>query len=1262
MSVDATEAQQRAIAARGGDVCVSAGAGSGKTFVLVERFVGLVRDGLEPERILTITFTDKAASEMSERIGRALEQQRLGDVDGAWISTIHGFCARLLREKAIEAGVDPAFAVLTDVPAARVRRQAFLEAQRLFRAERPGAYDGLVERVRWGRDQDGATSIRRRVLELYDELRAAGVSLSGATDAADEPLDALWGEGVGLAFERLAAASARFLAAAAAARRTARMERQALAVRQAAERLARVELDLFRPEVYHDIKALAEVAKGAGPLADDLAALRVAATAAAGAYAEGPARALGRGLEDLLRRFDERFRALKAAQSALDFADLEERTRELLESRPEVREEVQRRFRAVLVDEFQDTSRLQQRIVDLVRRPRPAPDADADGDAGAGAGRGAPADPSYAGFFAVGDVKQSIYAFRHAEVRGLLDLQEQVREQGGEVVALDVSFRTRPEVLAMVDEVFALAWSEPGSEVPHQPLLPGAPFGPPPGGRPVVEVVVGRGETLERARALEARAVAARLATVIEGKLLAGTNPLRAETFGKPLRYRDCAILIPATTALPAYERALRERGVPYRVSSGRGFYGAREVVDAVGLLEVAATAHDDLALAAFLRSPAAGLSDTALMLLAERRRAATPTSRRGESLATSLLALQDDDADLAPLDLARALRARDLVRDLRAARGRTSVRDLLAMGLERSGLLDGALLRGGDLRGFANLHKLLVVVEDLEREGAVGPADVAAILSDLRASGAREPEANVSSEEEDAVSVLTVHAAKGLEWPLVAVADMGRHARPDSDPVLWCERTGVLVDLRDPDRPDAAITSASMLRRVEENRARAREESKRLLYVAMTRAQDHLLLAGAQGSRAAGDWLAWARGPLAAGPGGPGGAIEQDVAAGGVARLVFTRGGVPVRLLDVQDDVDGTPIRGPRGPAAGARPVLDAALEVTLGRAERPRLPGVPLVVAEAARALLARADAPALPPGDHGASVYTVTEVLTWRACPRRHLLEHVVGDREPWSEEASPGDAAPFLPEPDEVPPDVAGTLAHEVVAGVHGARPLPGKLILRLQHLLLPRTATRGALERAASRALELRASYERTDIGRRAAAADEVEVERPFLVAISDLAGHEPVLLRGTIDLQFREGRRRVIVDHKAADITALQIPSRLEQPELQLRLYALALAALGRPPAEAHVLFLAPGVASRVDLGPAALDEVRQVLVDFVTARQRLELPPTPGGGCRTCPHRSSCPVGQAHLAQLAARPDPGRYFPVAAAPVSGNLWALADG
>ena len=1192
----ATPAQLRAIAARGHDLCVSAGAGSGKTFVLVERFVGLVRDGLGPDEILTITFTEKAAQEMTERIARALRREGLGAgngagrVEGAWISTIHGFCARLLRERALEAGVDPGFGVLTDVPAARLRRAAFLEAQRRFRAERPGEYDALVERVRWGRDQDGAAGVHRLVLALYDEVRAAGARLP---ELPDLPLTGLWLPGVQASFERLADAVHGFLSACTTARRTPRLERQAEAVSRLSARVAAAPLQAFSPAVYHDLCALAEAARGAGALAHELARLREAAEAAAGAWAEGPARALGRALHALLRRFDAEFRRLKAGQAALDFSDLEERTRDLLEQRPDVRDDLQRRFRAVLVDEFQDTSRLQQRLVDLVRRPQ--------------------------ALFVVGDVKQSIYGFRHAEVRGLLETERRVREGGGEVIDLDRSFRTRPEVLGFVDEVFSRAWSEPGSEVPHLPLHAGAEFLDK--AHPSLELVCARGESLERARGLEARAVAARLACLVEERTLVSTHRGIPERLGRPLRYGDCAILVPATTALRFYERALRERGVPYRVATGRGFYGVREVVDAVLLLAVAQSPADELALAALLRSPAVGLADSTLLAL-------SGGGRQG-ALLEALLDPRHAAArgELVPGERARLAHARALVGELRELRGRVSVKELLQRALRRTGLQEGSLLREGDLRGWANLEKLLGVVEELEREGATGPGEVAAILTDLRLSGAREPEANLASEGEDAVALLTVHAAKGLEWPLVVVADLGRGAPPLTDPILWGEEPGFVPDLRDPERPQATITAGSHRALREARRAREREESKRLLYVAMTRAREHLILAGAEGERArrSGEWLRWARAPF------PGRAVperlEPDAPAGGVAAWVRSAAGTLVRRLDVTGDVDGTRITGPLGPEAGARPVLDAPARAALARGQPAPLPVAPELAAEA-RELLARAQAPALLAADHAPSHVTVSEVVTWFGCPRRALLEYVVGagDAAPPDEPFDGDDARQDEPRAQaRVPADVQGTLVHELLGrslsgGARGVR-------RRLEQLLAPDLPGEDALEAAVDRALELARHFERSGLGQRVAAADEVLRELPFLVRV-DLPGADPVLLRGTVDLLFREGGRWTLVDYKAGEMTALEVPGRIEPHRLQLQLYALALSLLGPPPAAAALSYPAAGVDAWVEVGEMGRERARKLLAEHALARRRLELPPRPGRHCRPCPHRSTCPAG----------------------------------
>ncbi len=782
---------------------------------------------------------------------------------------------------------------------------------------------------------------------------------------------------------------------------TPRIQRKTRALFALFEELRTTPRDRFRPEAHRLLRRMIDAASGGGALAEEFAVLNLAAEATAQAYAEGPARALGRALEDLLLRFDLAFRALKAERSALDFTDLEERARELLERRPDVAEAIRWRFESVLVDEFQDTSRLQQGIVDLVVRPHC--------------------------LFAVGDVKQSIYGFRHAEVAGLLETTTRTKAEGGEVVDLDRSFRTRPEVLEFIDEVFAQVWAEPGSEVPPQPLLPGIEFRP--ARRPCVEQVLARGESLRAARTEEAKAVAARLAVLVEGKQLEGTNPLRAESFGRPLRYRDCAILLPTTTNLYLYERALRARGIPYRVSSGRGFFQAREVVDAVHLLEVCADAHDDLALLAFLRSPAVGLSDPALLALAEHRPQsegleAGGRSRKGSLYASLLGALDEGATVLERRDQRRAARALGLIRELRGLRGQASTRAILERGLQESGLLDGSLLRAGDVRGFANLRKLAELVDDLEREGAHGPGAVAAVLRDLRAMDARESEANVSSDSEDAVSVLTVHSSKGLEWPLVIVGDCGRYAPRDDDPVMWSPETGVTLTLRDPDDERAAVKPRSLALLGERNRARRYEESKRLLYVAMTRARDHLILAGAMGSKARtpGDWLGWVRRVVQWQA--PAIGAEQDVAAGAQAKAYPTLGGVVVRSLEVLEEEAGAQLHGPRGPAADAAPLLDGKACELLARGQLPILPPVDTSVAAQAEAIVARLQAAAAGEAPGEAEVTTVSEVLTWSRCPRQALFRYVVGDERRLR--FRPGSERGLLP------PDLRGTLAHEVLA--------------------------------------------------------------------------------------------------------------------------------------------------------------------------------------------------------------------------------------
>jgi ATP-dependent exoDNAse (exonuclease V) beta subunit len=1251
-----TDAQRQAIHAVGCSICVAAGAGSGKTFVLVERYLELVRQGADPREVLTITFTEKAAREMRERIGAALGPAQSA-LEGAWISTIHGFCARLLRTYSVEADVDPAFQVLTELPQARVRRAAFAEAQAAFRAEWPEAYDAIVDRVRWGHDQEGFAGIDLRVFALHEAQRAAG-ERPRALAAGERParFDAVDVALVQAAAESLAAALRAYEQAFAAHPRASVAARSKLdLVRDRARSLANLGAAPFDPQVHSAIGGLVRSVRGNGLFRDERVAVAEALDALARAYVEGPARAVGAALDDLVARFDATYRARKARLAALDFGDLEERARDLLERRPDVAEDVRRRFRAILIDEFQDTSRLQQKIVDLVRRP--------------------------GAFFAVGDVKQAVYGFRHAEVRGLLEVEDEVRRTGGLVIPLDTSFRTRPSVLAYVDAVFQGVFGEPGSEVPHQPLRAAESVAFAPKNVPSVEVVLAHAETLELGRAAEARAIAARLASVVEGKLLEGTNPLRKDSFGKPLRYKDCAILFRAMTELATYERALRERGVPYRVDRGGGFFEAPEVVDALNVLRCVASEKDDLALAAVLRSPAAGLSDDALVGLA--RFGASEVPRRG--LAAALERLREEPDELArglrggapeigPDQGARALELARVLGELRALKGRTSARDLLERALEGTGLADASLVRNGNARGLGNLRKLLAIVEELEADPALGLEDVIFALEDLRASAAREAEVSLSGGDEDAVALLTVHAAKGLEWPLVVVADLGRSDNPWAEPVAWSAETGCVPVFLDPSSPFGRIEPLAYTRLFERKKVREREESKRLLYVAMTRARDHLVLAGARGGqRDAGPWLAWSLQPLHFGAAPL--AVEADEAMGATARVLPGPDENGVRLVQLgasraEDEVgaeaggalDEGPgpagsgrarvATGPLGPEAGARTLLDETVRERIRQGlpptyEREHGPSE-ADRAEAATAL-ARALRP-LPPVDLGGSLYVVTEVLAYESCPRLYLYEHVLGARAPGDDlgaslgadepRSASGDDEPPLERPDAFDPSsiarhVLGTVAHRVLELGSGRTPA------RVREILVEETGglSSAALGAASRLVLEWVAGFERSPLGRRAAEARQVLREEPFLVHVPLPDGLEPVLLRGTADLVFKDGGGAVLVDYKTNDLTPLEVPAKAVSYALQLQLYALAVSeSLGEPVREAWLSFLAADQAVSVDVSASALDAARARLAAFVVARRRGEFPPRPGSLCRSCAFRSVCP-GAALLAPGAPRP-----------------------
>jgi ATP-dependent helicase/nuclease subunit A len=1100
-----TDAQRRAMETVGRDLCVTAGAGSGKTFTLVGRTLHLLVSGeATVGQILAITFTEKAAAEMKERIAEALEREGLHrerrELEGAAISTIHAFCARLLREHAIHARVDPRFSVLEQVEADGLRRQAFEERTAAWRESR--ATDlGTLGLVR-------ATRLAAEVLDLHDRVRAAGID--PATFVAGEPAD-------GVAERRELGEACQALAD------VADGSPLSAKTRARVEELLEVSAALFEEEgdPWETSSRIREIVKGnrvSAAVKPAFRAVHLAAAALHEALAETrcqPARVL---VAELVRELEQRYRELKEEAGYVDFADLELRTLALLEERPEIAAALRRRFPHCLMDEMQDVSRVQARLLEAIRPE--------------------------GGAFSVGDVKQSIYGFRHADADVILEEARRVGEEGRIVLA--ETFRSRPEVLEVVGRVFAPIWP-PGGRIVLDPLEARGEFVAAEG--PCVELLLAEGERADPARRREADLVADRLVALFEHGTIRRT---RRDREG-PVRWGDVAVLLRATRDVKIVERALLERDVPYRVIGGRGFWEAREIVDLANLLRVVAGPGDDeIALAAVLRSPIVGLDDEALLRLFDGRRPLGELPRPEE--------LTGEASD-------RLAAFRELVADLRAARGRASLASLVDRALERTGLGERVLLKRNGRQRLGNLRKVRALARDLDAKGLFSLTRFVDLIEERRDLTIREAEAPPGDATEDAVTILTVHSAKGLEFPVVFVPDLMRGTPGNKPAFLWSPEAGLGVVARDGEGKVDTPTSRRLRRELTEREA---EEAHRVLYVAMTRAAEHLVLsAGVPGGRRPSGWLATILDGLG---------LDLGSIPPGESRV-----GAP-----------GAEVRVLRSPATeGARihrrrPLADARRDdLVAGRPLAPELR--PEDRAEVER-MLAEAAAPPAPP-DLSDFLVTVTEVVTWSRSPedwyrrfRRGLREaDAAAETTPWRTDGGGSDEGP------RGDPGV-GRAAHRLLelapagAGEEVARAHAERYLL-----------DEGVDPARAGELVEGWRGFHESEIGAALARAERVRREAPFLVRLP-WGGGGGTLLRGTLDLLLEVDGEDWLVDYKTG---------RADGPDtaFQMRLYTLALERVtGRRPARAILWSLPRAKGHEVSLTElelgAAWERLRRFVVD----------------------------------------------------------------
>ena len=1064
------------------DVVVTAGAGSGKTRMLTQRFINAVVPeqvkGWAPasvDQIVAITFTEKAAGELAERVRLTLRDAGFVDearrVDGAWVSTIHGLCSRLLRRHAFEAGVDPLFNVADTVISGRIRAEAFERAAlRLIGSQ--ADVSALFDAYSYNRIFDGVVAVTR-------ELAVRGLNASDIEIEPVQPVSTimdnaiqLFSEGAGACEEYAgsAASPAKFAdSCEALLGRVLELRDSAVGERQVLAALSAFAGDYKPLRPVKGLEAFGEESKAGG-------------TALKGQVGAALVAPYCRGIAMLAREFATGFAELKRSAGVLDFDDLQVDAVELLTGHPALAKLYRERFKLVMIDEFQDTDALQLRLVEALSR----------GD-----------------LCTVGDEKQSIYRFRGADIGVYRQHRADMAKRNALGVSLGVNYRSHAGVLAFVNGVFS------SEEYFSGDLLR---LTSPEGGRPEqpIDVVLGDNPRVEAifvdssaadgpsGRRAEARAIANRLATLRD----AGVDP------------GDMVILVRAYSSAHVYANALADEKVPAIVVGGSRFFGLAEVSVMRALTRVIVNPADGSAAGELLASEFCPVSDDGLARL---RLGPDGRDKRPlwEILRSTGSALDGDDG--------RAVRRLvELVDSARADVGSRPLADVLLQAVEDSGYDLRLLSQGNTGRdAFANVLKFARQAAAFEAGEGTGPAGFSAYLDAKERLGDVEAPASVADDDSSAVRIMSVHASKGLEFPVVVVPDLGSKGGGGSSIARSGGSGGRLrIALTAPTHDDGSKPPESLWAAefAETEREESAEEGNRVLYVAFTRARDLLIVSGSMNMRpkttptAKHDLIRLARLLGVDVPITATGSWLTSVADGATGQVAPCR----VRVLNPEEAMaesgQSTDLIKPRvcalAPAAGER-FTGAASAID--------------------------------PPGQ-----LSYSSLHLFEECPRRYLVQEVLHLSQVEILEQGALDPTRF------------GSAMHAVLQLLNRDGSAPDTSRIR---------AVGRQYELDGPQLERLRRGVDRfigSETARRAASSDRVSREMPFALPIASGS----CILAGTLDLYARSDGDALIVDYKSGiSGDADELSSRYE---LQARCYALAALADGAESVE--VVFVRPEV------------------------------------------------------------------------------------
>jgi len=1191
--VKLTANQSAAIAHRGSNLLVAASAGSGKTEVLARRCLDLVADPRQPcrvDQLLVVTFTRAAAAELRARIGRMLRQAgretrdpRTRDhlrrqqvlVDATDIGTIDAWCGRMVREHFADAGVDVGFTVLGEHEARLLRQDVLDELFRwIYTSDEELAVRGRAFLSRHARPSDTflreliarLNMVREHVLEPDGWLARQGELVR--RDAPELEADARQVLVKGLAAEcRFQVAQVDQMLSAGAPELREHLSEYAACLRDWAERLAGG-ADLL--DIANAIKSQKLSSGGDLP------------PAAAGIFEQVQKRWFGdrlkgrwepetieriietavpaAGLLDTLLRLETRYHdlltATKQRRATYEFGDVLRMTYELLGAPPDdgprrptpLALRLRQRYEHVLVDEFQDTSPIQVEILRLVSRD----------------------EPGRTNRFLVGDVKQSIYGFRQAEPRLFAELAAELRvgRSDGRVQPLTENFRSHADLLDGLNRIFAMLFD---------PALGGTAYGD------EERLSAGRGElpneTLDNAARIDVQVLEAErgrrggdndegeddalplervereaviAADVVRDLLSRGVmivdHGAGGEPALRPLRLGDIAILLrSAKVNAGQVASVLREMGVPCATGGRESVLGSIEVMDVRNALTLVANRRQDVPLAAYLRGPFVGLSERELMALRPN------SNERGFLDAVTAYAARGPDAHLRERVRAALAQLDGWVAAARIA----DVPSLLRRIVRETGhRLFALALRGGAHRAGL-LRALESIADEFAATGQHGVAEFVAYLDQLEAREV-EPGAAVATGD-DVVRVMTIHAAKGLEFPVVLLLYAGSEFNRQClrEPLQWDEREGIGLRFFDfPARREVISARQQLVRHARFEREL--EEELRLLYVALTRARERLFIIG-HAKPGAWDALQTAAGQQSGVP-----PLITRLTAKDMLEWILTavaangaheaRDGCPPRVRVTTREAAS--VRLPEDAASGAGAAAES--EVDWGDADEAWV--------RVARQRLE------VPPPLELAELPAVLSVSAAKELARREALADQPQALDHWTR---PLEGPSFGADRAQADARLRGTAAHRFLEQVN-LESLASAAALGEEIEAQVRDGFLGADEAALVPREEL-LWFGASESGRLVAAhAAAARRELAFVYALAVPGRDEHTIVRGVIDLLLDLPQGLLLLDYKTDEVDdGERLAERIVSYRPQVQLYAFAASAiLGRPVWRSELVFL----------------------------------------------------------------------------------------